>query len=85
MTCKLSGFVTQRHKELRDLEAELLSMVCRDVEVEPVFQEITVEELNWGGVNPALDARLDIVARGFWEMQKSAFFDVRVCHLNADS
>ena len=48
MICKLSGFVTQRHKELRDLEAELLSMVCRDVEVEPVLQEITGEELNWG-------------------------------------
>ena len=23
--------------------------------------------------------------RGFWERQRSAFFDVRVCHLNADS
>ena len=48
MICKLGGFVTQRHKELSDLEAELLSMVCRDVEVEPVLQEITGEELNWG-------------------------------------
>ena len=84
MICKLGGFVTQRHKELRDLEAELLSMVCRDVEVEPVLQEITGEELNWG-VNTTSDARLDIVARGFWEMQRSAFFDVRVCHSNADS
>ena len=84
MICKLGGFVTQRHKELRDLEAELISMVCRDVEVEPVLQEITGEELNWG-VNTASDARLDIVARGFWEMQRSAFFDVRVCHSNADS
>lgn len=25
------------------------------------------------------------VARGFWERQRSAFFDVRGCHLNADS
>ena len=24
-------------------------------------------------------------ARGFWESQRSAFFDVRVCHPNADS
>ena len=31
------------------------------------------------------DARLDIHARGFWERQRSAFFDVRVYHLNADS
>ena len=31
------------------------------------------------------DARLDIHARGFWERQRSAFFDVRACHLNVDS
>ena len=42
------------------------------------------EELN-RGANTAPDARLDIVARGFWERQRSAFFDVRICHPNADS
>ena len=31
------------------------------------------------------DARLDSHTRGFWERQKSTFFDIRVCHLNADS
>ena len=30
------GFGIQRHSELEDLEAELLSMVCKDIEVEPV-------------------------------------------------
>ena len=79
MICKLGGFVTHRHKELRDLEAELLSMVCRDVEDEPVFQEITGEEWNWGSQHRlGWDARLDIVARGFWKMHRLAFFDVRV-------
>ena len=39
MIYKRSGFVIQRHKELRNLEAELL-------EVEPVLQDITREELN---------------------------------------
>ena len=29
------------HAIMRDLEAELLSMVCKDVDVEPVLQEIT--------------------------------------------
>ena len=37
MICKLGGVVTQPHNELRDIEAELLSMVCRDVEIEPVI------------------------------------------------
>ena len=55
-----------------------------DVEIEPVLQEITGEELN-RGANRAPDARLDIHARGFWDRQQSAFFDVRVCHPNADS
>ena len=37
------------------------------------------------GSNKAQDARLDIHARGFWEPQRSAFIDVRVCHPNAES
>ena len=54
------------------------------IEVEPVLQDITGEELN-RGANTTLNVWLDIVAWGFWERQRSAFFDVRVCHLNADS
>ena len=84
MICKLGGFITQRHNELRDLEAEFLIMVCSDVEIEPVLQDISGEHLNRGS-NKAQDARLDIHARGFWERHRSAFFDVRVCHPNAVS
>ena len=84
MVCQRGGFIIQRHNELLDLEAEMLRMVCNDVEVEPVFQEVTGETLNYGA-NKAPDARLDIHARGFWERQRSAFFDVRVCYANADS
>ncbi|KAL9979772.1 hypothetical protein ACROYT_G017483 [Oculina patagonica] len=78
------GFIIQRHNELRDLEADLLKMVCNDVEIEPVLQELTGERLP-SGANTTPNARLDIHARGFWEKQRSAFFDVRVCHPNADS
>ena len=35
------GFIIQRHNELRDLEAEMLRMVCNDVEVKPVLLEVT--------------------------------------------
>ena len=48
MVCQRGGFIIQRHNELRDLEAEMLRMVCNDVEVEPVLQEITGETLNHG-------------------------------------
>ena len=84
MICRLGGFVIMRHNELRDLEVELLNIVCSDLQVEPVLQNISGERLS-GGSNRAPDAKLDIRARGFWESQRSAFFDVRVCHPNADS
>ena len=45
MICQLGGFITQRHNELRDLEAEFLSMVCSDAEIEPVLQDISAEHL----------------------------------------
>ena len=59
-------------------------MLCNDLELEPVLQEVTGETLNHGA-NKVPDARLDIHARGFWERQITAFFDFRMCHSNADS
>ena len=44
--CRRGGFIIQRHNELRDLEVEILGMVCNDVEIEPVLHEITAETLN---------------------------------------
>ena len=41
MMCQCGGFIIQRHKELRDLEVEILRMVCNDVEVEPVLPEVS--------------------------------------------
>ena len=84
MIRKRSGFVIQQHNELRDLEAELLNTACSDVKVEPLPQDISGEQLS-RGANLAKDARLDIHARGFWEHQRSAFFNVRVWHPNVES
>ena len=64
MVCRRGGFIIQRHNELRDLEAEMLKMVCNDVQIEPVLQEINGEVLT-PDTNRAADARLDIHARGF--------------------
>ena len=61
MVCQRGGFTIQRHNELRHLEAEMLRMVCNDVEVELVLQEVTGETLNHGA-NKAPDAPLDIHA-----------------------
>ncbi|PFX23815.1 hypothetical protein AWC38_SpisGene11617 [Stylophora pistillata] len=84
MIFRRGGFVIQRHNQLRDLEADLLRIVSSNVEVEPILQQMTGETLN-RGANTAPDARLDIHFRGFWERQRSAAFDVRICHPNAES
>ena len=43
LICKRGAFVIQRHNELRDLEAYLLSTVCSGVTVEPVLKNSSVE------------------------------------------
>ena len=55
------GFIVQCHNELHDLEAQILWMVCDEVEVVPVLQEVTVETLNHGA-NKAPDAHLNFHA-----------------------
>jgi len=62
----------------------MLNLVCHDVEIEPVPQEITDESLA-RGANTAPDTRLDMHARGFWSRQGFTFFDVRACHPNVES
>lgn len=84
MICRQSGFIRQGHNELRDLEAEKLSMVSHGVEVEPVLHELNGKVLA-RGANKAPDARLDVHARGFWARQSSTYFDIRVCLPNAES
>ena len=64
LSCKLGGFVTQRHNELRDLTANLLAEVCHDVCVEPELNPLTGEVMKLRTVNTTDDARLDINARG---------------------
>jgi hypothetical protein len=78
MICGRGGFIIQRHNQLRDLEAELLNIACNDVQIEPTLQEINGEPLN-----PGANRSLDVHARDFWGRQRSAFFDIRVCHPNA--
>ena len=46
----------------------MLKMVCTDSQIEPAPQEMNGEVLT-PGTNRAADARLNIHARGFWELQ----------------
>lgn len=73
-----ADFVAQRHNELRELEAELLSTMCSDVEGVTVPQDISREQLKIGA-NKAQRVNLVIFPSGFCEPQRSAFVDVRDC------
>ena len=77
MICMRRGFVIQRHNEL-------LNMVCKDVVTVPVLQDVEGEHLTRGS-NKAQDGKLDINARSFRGPQRLTFFDIRVCHPNAES
>ena len=84
MFCQRGDLVIQRRNEIRDLQAELLGMVCYDVQVERALQPITGEKLA-RGTNQGPDARLDVHCRGFWGPWRAAVFDIRVCHPTAGS
>ena len=43
LSCKEGGFITPRHNHIRNLTAELLSQVTKDVKIEPVLQSLAGE------------------------------------------
>ena len=78
LSCKKGGFVVQRHNELRDLTADLLSQVCKDVAIEPSLESLSGETFQYKSTNISPGAHLDVSARGFWQRGQRAFFDIRV-------
>ena len=69
MICKLGAtvlLISVTTSWESDLESELLSTVCNEVETKPVLQDFSGERLSRGS-NKAEEAILDIQARGFWE------------------
>jgi len=85
MICHHGGLTFICHNELRDITAQLLSKVWNVVSIEPPLQPLSGEKLTPLIANQQDDARADIHVHGFWGRQQSAFFDIRVFHLNAQS
>ena len=72
-----------RHNALRDLEAELMEEVCKDVKTEPQLLplgELNIQLLNGG--NRASKGRLDVSGVGVWGAQERTFLDIRITHPN---
>ena len=78
MDCKKGGFVSKRHDKVKNTLANMLNDVAYDVRIEPHLQPLSGEIFNFQTTNREDDARLDISARGFWNKNEMAFFDVRV-------
>ena len=82
LNCKTGGFITIRHNRVRDFEAQLLTEICNDVEIEPPLQPLEGEIINGlTGVN----AKPDVRARGFWREGQKVFFNVRITNTNSES
>ena len=79
MSCPSGGYPTIRHNELRNLTADLLRNVCKDVMIEPQLQPLTTETLQGRSCNRQDEARLDVSAGVVWgDRFGHAFCDVRV-------
>ena len=82
LDCKRGGFVSLRHNELRDTEAQIMQEIAHDVRVEPGLQDLTEHIQLSPGSNLANGARLDVSARGIYSRNDMTFFDVRVTNPN---
>ena len=83
LSCKKGGFVAERHDNVKNILTKLLTKVCRDVKSEPRLIPINGESFDLRSANTTNEARLDIKAKGFWQRGQTAFFDVRITHINA--
>ena len=83
MVCKTGGFIHAPHDNVKNLEASLLSRVCKDVAIEPSLLPVTGEEFVLRSANFEDDSRLDVKARGFYRQGQTAFFDIRIAHFKS--
>ena len=83
LNCKLGGYVTMRHNNIRNLEAALLKDVCKDIKIEPELLPLGNSETQ--STNVAEKARLDVSAVGIWSPMERTFLDIRVMHPNSPS
>ena len=78
LDCKVGGFRTRQHNEIRDVLAQVMRDAGHTVETEPALQKLTGEGFDYKSANKEDDARSDIKVTGFWREQRHAYFDVKV-------
>ncbi|XP_076054481.1 uncharacterized protein LOC143033169 [Oratosquilla oratoria] len=76
--CKQGGFICIRHDEVRDLTAQMLEEVCKDVTIEPTLLPLGGENFRYRTSNTSDKARVDVSARGFWALGQLSFFGIQI-------
>ena len=74
MTCSSGGYPTARHNKSRDLVADAMQSVFRDVEIEPQLLPYREEDLAGRTANRSEEARVDIKVRGFLDTTAGGLF-----------
>ena len=70
------------HNNVRCFEANLLKTIQNDVEIEPALQKVYNDIIDGRTED---EARPDIRAGGVWRQEQSAFFDIPLTNVNANS
>ena len=82
LICKKGGYVSMRHNNIRDMNADFQREVCRDVVNEPALIPLDNEQITG---TKADGAAPDISSRGIWSTFERTFYDVCVTHPNSPS
>ena len=84
LSCHLGGYIILRHNEIRDVTAELVNEICKDVKVEPLLQPLNNDNGNLQKSAISSDeARADLSMLGFWQRGQRAFLDFKVINPHA--
>ena len=77
LSCPKGGLVITRHNKLRNLLAEILGEVCKNVVIESLLTPLMGEEFPKSS-NMSNQARADVSARGLLINGQTTFCDIRV-------
>ena len=84
MICQPGGLIIQRHDEIRDLEAELLDMVCYDLAIlSPLYNPLPGRSSIGEQIQHQMPVSMCTVMDSGRD-NRPPFFDVRICHQNAE-
>ena len=82
---KKGGFITIRHNDLGDVTANLLTVACKDINIEPPqLLPVTGETFNNQTANTSNEARVDVQSSGFCVKGQQGLSDVRVFDQNTN-